>query len=154
MEAIVVRKSLKLRGRIAGVGVVAFAGLGLLGMSAGPVSAASGDVTAAAGGSAASVAIPSSVTETKYIATLEGCCSYHFNVFSNHVAKSSFIPNDGFKGVWTWSKNSSGVITFQQTNGTGCTWTAVKTRTGLNSVSNPGVADCGGTFYSWYAVKR
>ena len=152
------RKSLRARGRIAGVGAIAFAGLGLLGISAGPATAASADVTQGAGGGAATAATPSAapstVTETKYIATLEGCCQYHFNVFSNHVAKSSFIPNDGFKGIWSWSKNSSGVITFQETNGTGCTWTAVKTRTGLNSVTNPGVADCGGTFYSWYATRR
>jgi hypothetical protein len=150
------RKSLNIRGRIAGVSVVALAGLGILAISAGPASALSADVTqgAATEGGTVSAVTPSTVTETKYIATLEGCCSYHFNVFSNHIAKSSFIPNDGFKGIWTWSKNASGVITFQETNGTGCTWTAVKTRTGLNSVSNPGVADCGGAIYSWYAVKR
>jgi hypothetical protein len=147
-------KSLTARVRIAGVGIAAVAGFGLLGLSTGPASASSADVTAGPGGSASSAAVPSSVTETKYIATLEGCCQYHFNVFSNHVAKSSFIPNDGFKGVWTWSKNASGVITFQETNGTGCTWTAVKTKTGLNSVSNPGLADCGGADYSWYAVKK
>ena len=147
------RKSLRARGRIAGVGVVALAGLGLLGVSAGPASARSADVTQGAGGSAATAAAPAGVTVTKYIATLEGCCQYHFNVSSNHTAKSSFIPPDGFKGTWTWSK-SHGVITFQETNGSGCVWTAVKTSSGLNSESSPGVAECGGTDYSWYAVKR
>jgi hypothetical protein len=147
------RKSLIARVQIAAVGFVAIAGLGLLGVSAGPASAGSADVTQGAGGSAATAATPSSVSETRYIATLEGCCQYHFNVFSNHTAKSSFIPADGFKGIWTWSK-SSGVITFQETNGSGCTWTAVKTPTGLNSQASPGVADCGGTDYSWYAVKK
>jgi hypothetical protein len=149
------RKSLTARMRIAGVGVGAIAGLGLLGISAGPASAGSADVTQGAGGGTTAAATPSSVTETKYVATLEGCCEYHFNVFSNHLAKSSFIPPDGFKGIWTWSKNSgTGVITFQETNGSGCTWTAVKTSTGLNSVSSPGVAECSGTDYAWYAVKR
>ena len=148
------RKSIVGRMQIAGMGIAAIAGLGLLGLSAGAASAAPSDVTQGAGGvSAAATATPSGVSETKYIATLEGCCQYHFNVFSNHTAKSSFIPNDGFKGTWTWSK-SGGVLTFQETNGTGCTWTAVKTPTGLNSVASPGVADCGGTDYSWYAVKK
>jgi hypothetical protein len=150
-------KSLKIRGRIASVGVVAFAGLGLLGISAGPATAASADVTQGAGdgGAAAAAVTPSTVTVTKYIATLEGCCQYHFNVFSNHVAKSSFIPNDGFKGIWTWSKNASGVITFTETNGSNCVWTAVKTKAGLNSVAHPGDANCfGGGDYAWYAVKK
>ena len=147
------KRSLMARVRIAGVGVVAIAGLGLLGISAGPASAGSPDVTQGTGVGGATAAAPSTVSVTKYIATLEGCCQYHFNVFSSHTAKSSVIPSDGFKGTWTWSK-SGGVITFQQTNGTGCTWTAVKTSTGLNSETSPGVAECGGTDYAWYALKR
>ena len=89
------------------------------------------------------------------ITTLEGCSDYSLQrVQQPHreeLARSS--RQTGFKGTWTWSK-SSGVITFQETNGSGCTWTAVKTSTGLDSESSPGVAECGGTDYAWYALKK
>jgi hypothetical protein len=148
--------ALRSRLRVASVGVAAVAGLGLLGIAAGPASAGGADPTAGAGGaSTAIINRPAVVTAHRYIAHLVGCCEYHFKVFSNHTATSSFIPPDGFIGVWTWTKNGAGTVTFTETNGTGCVWTAQKTPGGYASAAQPGVANCnvGGT-YPWYAARR
>ncbi len=146
------RKSLLPKWRITAVGVVALGGLGLLGISSVPASAGSADVTAGAAGSAVTAAVPAGVTVHHYTAFLSSGADYHWNVYSNHTAKSSYIPPDGFKGHWTWSK-SGGTITFLETNGSGCTWYATKTSTGYNSQADPGLAVCSGVDYTWYATK-
>ncbi len=142
---------IKMRWRIASLGVVALAGFGLLGFSAIPATAAGADVTAGAGGGSAP-AVAHSVTVHHYTAFLSGCCEYAWDVSSDHTATSSIVPSSGFTGTWTWTKHHKNV-TFQQTNGAGCTWHAKKTRQGYNTAAHQGLAVCSGVDYTWYATK-
>lgn len=108
--------AIRSRWRFASVGVAALAGLGLLGMAAGPASAGGADATAGAGGaSAAVIHRPATVTVHHYTAQLVGCCEYAFDVYSNHTAQSSFVPPDGFIGTWTWTKHHKTVSSLRPT---------------------------------------
>jgi hypothetical protein len=151
-EGVGMRMAKNARWRIAALSVVSLAGLGLIGIAAGPASAGSADVTAGAGGTQAGPAVVQHVKTHDYTAFLSGCCEYSWDVSSNHTASSSIVPPDGFVGTWTWSKHGK-TITFQETNGAGCTWTAKKTKTGYNTEAHQGLAVCSGTDYTWYATK-
>ncbi len=144
---------IKASSRVALFGAIAATvGASWIGVGAASAGASAADPTG--GGATAqigtSVAPASSV---HYIAYLnDGEFTYNWRVKANGTARSSLIPPDGFVGTWTWTQSGK-EVTFTETNGSGCIWTAKKTRAGYNTASHQGVAECGGTDYSWYAVR-
>ncbi len=120
----------------------------------GAASASASDPTGGGATAQVGTSVAPAVTTVHYIAYLDnGAFTYNWRVKSNHTARSSLIPPDGFVGTWTWTQSGK-QVTFTETNGSGCIWTAKKTRNGYNSAAHQGVAECGGTDYSWYAVRK
>ncbi len=117
----------------------------------GSASAASADPLGGGSASSAAAHVSPSVTHNYLLNINPGGFTYNMSVTGKTATTVNTVSGD--VEHYTLKKKANGHVKFTEIGGGNCVLKGVKTSSGYNTASTPGVALCAIGTYSWYATK-